>query len=95
MSIREQETARIGNAMDRAFGLRMDKYRVERIGGTPHKHDDCSYFVLDLQHDFFAGPALLAYADACKNAFPQLAFDLRAVAREISLCAALAAEPKP
>jgi hypothetical protein len=71
------EQARIENAMDVAFGLRDDKYLVRRIGGTPHKHDDCTYFVLDWKHDPYAVPAALAYADACEGKFPRLAKDLR------------------
>ena len=78
------EDARIENAMDRAYGLRFDKYRVERIGGTPHKHDECTYFVLDLIHDRFAPAALRAYADACEAEFPQLARDVRKLAARLS-----------
>lgn len=52
------------------------KYKVERIGGTPHKHDDCLFFVLDLEHDKFALPALLAYAEACKEEYPRLQQDI-------------------
>ena len=59
------EYARVENAEDKAFGLR-EKYAVTRIGGTPHKHDDCDYFVLDWNHDRYARVAALAYADACE-----------------------------
>lgn len=52
------------------------KYRVERIGGTPGKHDHCWYYVLDWEHDKFSRPALAAYADACREEFPELAADL-------------------
>lgn len=52
------------------------KYRVERIGGTPGKHDQCFYYVLDLDHDVFALPALRAYAEACRDEYPALAADL-------------------
>ena len=70
------EYARVENAEDKAFGLR-EKYAVTRIGGTPHKHDDCDYFVLDWNHDRYARVAALAYADACEAEFPALAADLR------------------
>ena len=53
------------------------KYRVERLGGTPGKHDECEYFVLDLMHDLHARAALRAYAESCKEEFPNLARDLR------------------
>jgi hypothetical protein len=52
------------------------KYRVERVGGTPGKHDECFYYVLDLDHDPFALPALRAYADSCRERYPELAADL-------------------
>jgi hypothetical protein len=57
------------------------KFRVERTDGQSaggEKHYGCSYFVLDLDHDPAAIPALLAYADACELRYPQLADDLRA-----------------
>lgn len=58
------------------------KFRVERTDGTDKpggKHEDCSYFVLDIKHDVHAIAALAAYADACKESYPQLAVDLEAV----------------
>lgn len=54
------------------------KFRVERLNDPAGKHRDCRYYVLDLEHDAFAGPALRAYADACAAEFPALAADLRA-----------------
>jgi hypothetical protein len=45
----------------------------------PAKHAGCRYYVLDLDHDTFAAPALRAYADACAAEFPALAADLRAM----------------
>jgi len=36
----------------------------------------CRYFVLDLEHDPFAVPALKAYAEACRGTHPGLAHDL-------------------
>jgi len=53
---------------------------VHRADGSSEpggKHSGCRYFVLDLTHDEFARPALLAYADACEARFPLLAADLR------------------
>ena len=54
-----------------------DKYEVKRRDGDPTgKHVDCFYYVLDLEHDLFALPALYAYALACQHEYPQLAADL-------------------
>lgn len=82
--------------IDREKGL-YGKYRVERIGGTPGKHRDCYYYVLDLEHDAYALPALRAYADVCETAYPALAHDLRVlvenrVARQARLATADAKE---
>jgi len=66
---------------ERALPLDPNKYRVERTDGSHvpgQKHARCEYFVLDLKHDRFAGPALRAYADACEAEYPLLARDLRA-----------------
>lgn len=65
---------------DKHRGL-YNKFHVSRLDGSsvhPGKHEDCDYFVLDLTHDKFAKAALLAYAEACKSEYPQLAHDLRA-----------------
>lgn len=56
------------------------KFKVERVDGSSEvgrKHQFCEYFVLDWQHDPFAVPAALAYADACESKYPALAADLR------------------
>lgn len=66
--------------MDRTKQGIIDKFRVFRTDGTDApgcKHDGCWYWVLDLTHDEFAGEAILAYADACKDKYPQLADELR------------------
>ena len=66
---------------DRTKGLTRGKYRVERTDGSSavgQKHANCAYYVLDLEHDKFARPALLAYADACESEYPLLAKDIRA-----------------
>lgn len=58
------------------------KYEVTRTDGSSspgRKHEGCAYFVLDVDHDEFAVPALEAYAAACKAKFPALAADLEAI----------------
>lgn len=60
-----------------------EKFTVERNDGSSSvggKHEFCRYFVLDLDHDRFSAPALLAYAEACAVEFPDLASDLRTLA---------------
>jgi hypothetical protein len=59
------------------------KFIVKRSDGTDapgEKHDGCTYFVLDLEHDRYAPAALRAYARACEKTHPQLSRDLKAVA---------------
>ena len=51
-------------------------YRADGESAPGRKHDGCSYFVLDLNHDKFAKPALIAYAEACNEEYPELASDL-------------------
>lgn len=56
------------------------KYDVTRTDGSSEPggaHHGCTYFVIDLEHDEFAIPALKAYAKACAKAKPELAADLR------------------
>ncbi len=63
---------------DAARGL-YRKFKIERTDGRSEpgeKHDGCEYFVLDIDHDPHALPALKAYADSCRAAFPKLANDL-------------------
>ena len=60
---------------DTEVGL-YQKYRCERLNNPTRKHTDCEYFVLDWKHDKFTIPAMIAYADACKKEFPELAKDL-------------------
>ena len=58
-----------------------EKFHVERTDGRSapgEKHDGCEYFVLDLDHDPHALPALIAYEKSCRADFPGLAADLRA-----------------
>lgn len=58
------------------------KYLVNRVDGGDQpgrKHADCCYFVLDLDHDVHALPALMAYVVSCQNHYPLLAKDLRKI----------------
>lgn len=64
---------------DKTRGL-YPKFRVERTDYSHKrngKHWRCDYFVLDLTHDPFAAPALVAYIEACKEEYPLLARDLQ------------------
>jgi hypothetical protein len=57
------------------------KFLVLRTDGSSEpggKHDGCECFVLDITHDKYAAPALLAYAEACDAEYPELAKDIRA-----------------
>lgn len=59
------------------------KFFIRRVDGTDapgKKHDGCHYFVLDLDHDRHAIPALRAYAKSCAKEYPALAADLKKVA---------------
>lgn len=59
------------------------KFQVRRMDGTDApgaKHDQCSYFVLDLTHDPHAIPAIRAYAKSCRDEYPALATDLNSLA---------------
>lgn len=63
------------------------KFKVERTDGSSAlggKHARCRYFVLDLDHDPHAAPALHAYAESCHEAFPELASDLRYAAAQLA-----------
>lgn len=55
------------------------KYRVYKNLDPHGVHDLCDFFVLDLQHDMAALPALEAYADAIRSRQPELAKDLDAL----------------
>lgn len=75
---------------DRERGL-YSKYTVTRNDGssaTGGKHALCRYFVLDLDHDPLAAPALNAYALAAAASYPKLAADLQKLAEEIAQAAA-------
>ncbi len=71
--------------MDRRTTGIYHKFNVERTDGTDQpggKHHGCRYFVLDLDHDKCAKPAMAAYAEACESEYPALAADLRIEAGE-------------
>lgn len=58
------------------------KFNVTRTDGSSEpggKHEHCRYFVLDLDHDPHAAPALAAYARSCSKTHPVLAADLLAM----------------
>lgn len=62
------------------------KYDIRRTDGRDapgEKHDGCHYFVLDLDHDPFAIPALKAYAEACNETHPQLSVHLVMVVEQL------------
>jgi len=62
-----------------------EKFTVTRNDGRSaagEKHNGCQYFVLDLDHDPHALPALAAYAQSCAADYPELAADLRAKVRK-------------
>lgn len=63
---------------DKQRGLHR-KYVVFRTDGSSlpgGKHENCEYFVLDWDHDPFTIPAMEAYAEACKEKYPELAVDI-------------------
>lgn len=64
--------------IDKTRGLyhKFNVVRTDGQSGVGKKHDGCYYFVLDCTHDKFAGAALRAYAEACKQEYPRLAADL-------------------
>lgn len=72
-----------GDAMDDKERGFYGKFKVERADGSSglgQKHERCAYFVLDLDHDQHAAPAIKAYAESCRKEFPALAGDLSAIA---------------
>ena len=65
-----------------------DRFRVHRTDGNDApgcKHHGCEYFVLDLNHDKHAVPALRSYAKSCKKEYPVLAYELRVLADELEV----------
>lgn len=58
------------------------KFNVSRMDGRDRvgeKHQGCVYFVLDIDHDPHAIPAIKAYIDSCTSDYPALALDLIAL----------------
>lgn len=59
------------------------KFIVKRIDADPTgKHENCWYFVLDLEHDPYAYAALDQYANACADKYPVLSHELKLKLRE-------------
>ncbi len=67
-------------ALDRGFYRKFYVRREDGKSAPGEKHHGCNYFCLDLDHDPYAGPAILAYAEACEERLPMLAEDLRKLA---------------
>ena len=61
----------------RGFYRKFNVFRIDERDEQGEKHDGCEYFVLDLDCDPHALPALEAYEKSCREAFPALAHDLR------------------
>lgn len=69
----------MNNDPEKTQGLNASKWTVVRNDArSAAKHANCEFFVLDLNHDKFTKPALIAYADACRAEYPHLAADLDA-----------------
>ena len=71
--------------LQKARGLyeKFEVRRVDRSDKRGGKHHGCEYFVLDIAHDLHVLPALLAYAESCKNEYPELSVDLLEKAKKI------------
>lgn len=55
------------------------KFEVSRKDGSSEpggKHEDCRYFVLDLNHDQHAPAAMRVYAASCAETHPELAAEI-------------------
>lgn len=62
------------------------KWNVARTDGSSEpgcKHHACECFVLDVNHDPFAIPALMAYADHARADYPRLAADILLMVEEL------------
>ena len=83
--------------MDKRKAGLFRKFDVRRVDGSDQhggKHEGCSYFVLDLDHDPHARPALKAYAKSCRADYPALANDLESWVDGNELMLARMAAPK-
>jgi hypothetical protein len=56
---------------------KFDVRRTDGSGDPGGKHEHCTYFVLDMEHDRFAVDALEAYSKVCWQEYPALSEDLR------------------
>ena len=69
-----------------------EKFSVVRSDGSSApggKHQDFKYFVLDLDHDPYAGAAMMAYVAACRATHPLLEHDIKKLVKhgdENGLC---------
>lgn len=64
---------------ERGIYRKFEVRRTDGSSGPGGKHERCTYFVLDLKHDPHAIPALRAYAQACRETHPELAYDLERI----------------
>ena len=55
---------------------KFDVWRTDGSSAPGGKHRECRYFVLDVDHDALAKPALQAYAAACAATHPDLSADM-------------------
>ena len=62
--------------VDKGLTNKYTVYRRDNRDQQGGKHHNCRYFVLDVSHDPFAIPAILAYAEACKEKKPVLSENL-------------------
>jgi hypothetical protein len=65
-----------------------EKYKVERTDGKSapgQKHENCRYFVIDLDHDKYAYQAIRAYAIACNSEYPKLSKDLEDICNDLTM----------
>lgn len=59
------------------------KYEVRKVEDPTSKHDDCRFFVLDIDHDVHARRALRLYAAAVGFQNPELFHDLHRLLDEV------------
>lgn len=71
---------------ERGIYRKFNVTRTDGSSGPGGKHEECSYFVLDIDHDKFAIAALRAYSAACRDEYPQLSEELSiwAASRELA-----------
>ena len=67
----------VTNDEDRGLYNKFIEGRTDGSSDRGGKHENCRYFVLDINHDPNSIPALIAYANACEEKFPNLARDIR------------------